>query len=218
MAIDFYNNYMTNFHDNPFETDGSMHNVRVMRNMMINSASHAFCNQPSLGGPVYWIRNIALSPAGRIDAADAADRRACSSTTTRSCRRRPPQARRTCTGATICSSARTQRPQIFSINTFTNYTSSDYNGFRPNPGADVFVPVELAAGGGARPTYAAPGHTRRARDAPVRDAGRVQPGDGQDRHSVLRRLRRLRERAPARRAGSARPCRRSTRPRISTSG
>ena len=54
---------MTNFHDNPFETDGSMHNVRVMRNMMINSASHAFCNQPSLGGPVYWIRNIALQPA-----------------------------------------------------------------------------------------------------------------------------------------------------------
>ena len=29
VAIDFYNNYMTNFHDNPFETDGSMHNVRV---------------------------------------------------------------------------------------------------------------------------------------------------------------------------------------------
>ena len=36
VAIDFYNNYMTNFHDNPFETDGSMHNIRVMRNMMIN--------------------------------------------------------------------------------------------------------------------------------------------------------------------------------------
>ena len=35
-----------------------MHNVRVMRNMMINSASHAFCNQPAVGGPVYWIRNI----------------------------------------------------------------------------------------------------------------------------------------------------------------
>ena len=38
VSIDFYNNYMTNFHDNPFETDGSLHNVRVMRNMMINSA------------------------------------------------------------------------------------------------------------------------------------------------------------------------------------
>ena len=50
---------MTNFHDNPFETDGGMHNLRVLRNFMINSASHAYCNQPSIGGPTYWIRNIA---------------------------------------------------------------------------------------------------------------------------------------------------------------
>src|ERR1700745_3093877 len=26
-------------------------------------------------------------------------------------------------------------PEIFSVNTNTNYSSSDYNGFRPNPGA-----------------------------------------------------------------------------------
>src|SRR5689334_3858097 len=64
VAIDFYNNYMTNFHDNPFETDGGMHNVRVLRNMMINSASHAFCNQPSNGGPTYWIGNIAYHLPG----------------------------------------------------------------------------------------------------------------------------------------------------------
>ena len=38
-----------------------MHNIRVMRNMMINSASHPFCNQPSIGGPVYWVRNIAYN-------------------------------------------------------------------------------------------------------------------------------------------------------------
>ncbi|MEO8129818.1 MAG: hypothetical protein ABI822_22140 [Bryobacteraceae bacterium] len=63
-AIDFYNNYMTNFHDNAFEIDGSMHNVRVMRNMMVNSASHPFCNQPAIGGPVYWIRNIAYHAPG----------------------------------------------------------------------------------------------------------------------------------------------------------
>jgi len=49
---------MNNFHDNPFEADGSLHNVRFMRNLMLNSASHAWCNQPVLGGPIYWIRNI----------------------------------------------------------------------------------------------------------------------------------------------------------------
>jgi len=64
VAIDFYNNYMTNFHDNAFEADGSMHNVRIMRNMMLNSASHPFCNQPDLGGPIYWIRNIAYNAPG----------------------------------------------------------------------------------------------------------------------------------------------------------
>ena len=65
VAIDFYGNYITNSHDNPIEADGSMHNIRVLRNMFINHASHAFCNQPTLGGPVYWIRNIAYHlPAG----------------------------------------------------------------------------------------------------------------------------------------------------------
>jgi hypothetical protein len=61
IAIDIYNNYITSSHDNRFETDGSMHNIRVMRNMLINHASHAFCNQSALGGPVYWIRNIAYN-------------------------------------------------------------------------------------------------------------------------------------------------------------
>ena len=70
VAIDFYGNYITNSHDNPIEADGSMHNIRIMRNMFINHASHAFCNQPTLGGPVYWIRNIAYHLPGGIDAAD----------------------------------------------------------------------------------------------------------------------------------------------------
>jgi hypothetical protein len=64
VAIDFYNNHLTNFHDNAVEIDGSMHNVRVMRNLMVNSASHPFCNQPAIGGPIYWIRNIAYHAPG----------------------------------------------------------------------------------------------------------------------------------------------------------
>ncbi|MEO8100517.1 MAG: hypothetical protein ABI811_22655 [Acidobacteriota bacterium] len=67
VAIDFYNNYVTNSHDNPIEADGGMHNIRIMRNMLINHPSHAFCNQPALGGPVYWIRNRWLdAPHQRI--------------------------------------------------------------------------------------------------------------------------------------------------------
>ena len=29
--------------------DGGMHNIRVMRNMMVNFASHPSCNQPAIG-------------------------------------------------------------------------------------------------------------------------------------------------------------------------
>src|SRR3954469_9227408 len=134
VAIDFYNNYMTNFHDNPFEADGGMHNVRIMRNMMINSASHAFCNQPVVGGPTYWVRNIAYHLPGG------------------STRLRGGAAGVLFYNNTILSETAAQgasnvhwrnnlflgensAPAIFSVNTYTNYSSSDYNGFRPNPGA-----------------------------------------------------------------------------------
>ena len=64
VAIDIYNNYITNAHDNSIEMDGSMHNIRVMRNMLINSASHPMSTQPSTGGPVYFIRNIVYNAPG----------------------------------------------------------------------------------------------------------------------------------------------------------
>ena len=35
-----------------------------LRNLFINHPSHAFCSQPVLGGPVYWIRNIAYNLPG----------------------------------------------------------------------------------------------------------------------------------------------------------
>jgi len=135
VAIDFYNNYMTNFHDNAFEIDGSMHNVRVMRNMMVNSASHPFCNQPAIGGPIYWIRNIAYhAPGGSTRMTNGAAGVLFYNNTI-------------LTETSAGSSANTHwrnnlmlgensAPAILSVNTYTNYTSSDYNGFRLNPQAD----------------------------------------------------------------------------------
>ncbi len=55
---------MTNAHDNSIEMDGRMHNIRVMRNMLINSASHPMSTQPSGGGPIYFIRNSASHAPG----------------------------------------------------------------------------------------------------------------------------------------------------------
>jgi hypothetical protein len=134
VAIDFYNNYMTNFHDNAVEIDGSMHNVRVMRNMMVNSASHPFCNQPAIGGPIYWIRNIAYhAPGGSTRMTNGAAGVLFYNNTILT---------ETVAGSSANVHWRNNlmlgenfAPAIFSVNTNTNYSSSDYNGFRRNPGA-----------------------------------------------------------------------------------
>jgi hypothetical protein len=135
VAIDYYNNYMTNFHDNAVEADGSMHNVRIMRNMMLNSASHPFCNQPDLGGPVYWIRNIIYNAPGESTRLTSGSAGALFLNNT------------ILTETTANSSAnvhwmnnlmlgQNSQPAILAVTTYTNYSASDYNGFRPNPGAD----------------------------------------------------------------------------------
>jgi hypothetical protein len=136
VAIDFYNNYITNSHDNPIEADGSMHNIRVLRNVFINHASHAFCNQPTLGGPVYWIRNIAYHlPAGSTRLTNGAAGVLFYNNTILS---------ETAAAGTSNTHWRNNLilgenalPAIFNVTTFTQYTSSDYNGFRPNPGVDA---------------------------------------------------------------------------------
>jgi hypothetical protein len=135
VAIDFYNNYMTNFHDNAFEADGSMHNVRIMRNMMLNSASHPMCNQPDLGGPVYWIRNIMYNAPGGSSRLTSGSAGAVFLSNT------------ILTETSAGSSSnihwknnlmlgQNSAPAILAVTTYTNYSSSDYNGFRPNPGAE----------------------------------------------------------------------------------
>jgi hypothetical protein len=134
VSIDYYNNYMTNFHDNPFEVDGSMHNVRVMRNMMINSASHAFCNQPAIGGPVYWVRNIIYHmPGGSTRLTGGSAGALFYNNTVLS--ETQAQGASNVHWANNLFLGENSSPAIFSINTYTNYSSSDYNGFRPNPGA-----------------------------------------------------------------------------------
>jgi hypothetical protein len=133
-AIDIVGNYITNAHDNSIEMDGSMHNIRLMRNMLINSASHPISTQPSVGGPIYWIRNIAYhAPGGstRLTAGSAGVFYYNNTILTE-----------TSAGSSANVHWRNNlmlpenaAPAIFSINTFTNYSSSDYNGFGLKSGA-----------------------------------------------------------------------------------
>ena len=183
MAIDFYGNYITNSHDNPIEADGSMHNIRIMRNMFINHASHAFCNQPTLGGPVYWIRNIAYHlPAGSTRLTNGAAGVLFYNNTILA---------ETAAAATSNSHWRNNLmlgenalPAIFAVTTFTNYTSSDYNGFRPNPGAMTSFewnspPASVAA------DFTGPGHAATLETRRYATLAEYTKASGQDRNSVL---------------------------------
>jgi hypothetical protein len=134
VSIDIYNNLITNMHDNFIEADGAMYNIRVMRNLCINSAAHALSQQTLFGGPAYFIRNIvynapqsikhAQNPSGlvyyhntftaRVEAAQASNFHFRNNL------------------ILGWQPAET----IFSVDTFTNYTSSDYNGFCPDSRAE----------------------------------------------------------------------------------
>jgi hypothetical protein len=64
-AIDITDNLIHFTPDNSIEADGSHHNVRVMRNLCLDVfGGSAFSNQPVAGGPVYWLRNVAIGSAG----------------------------------------------------------------------------------------------------------------------------------------------------------
>ena len=57
-SIDIYNNDMHMLNDDFVETDGGVHNVRVMNNRGVNAAQGGYSSQPVFGGPVYFIGNI----------------------------------------------------------------------------------------------------------------------------------------------------------------
>jgi len=130
VALDWIGNYMTNFHDNPFEADGSMHNVRFLRNYIVNTASHGYCNQPTLGGPIYWIRNIQYKAPGGSTRGEATGAIFINNTTVSET---APARSANVHWVNNLMLGANGSDRLFNITSNTNYSSSDYNGFRPNP-------------------------------------------------------------------------------------
>ena len=65
VAIDIYNNDIHMSGDDFIETDGGVHNIRVMRNRGVNAAHGGLSAQPVFGGPAYFIRNVLYNiPSG----------------------------------------------------------------------------------------------------------------------------------------------------------
>jgi hypothetical protein len=138
LAIDFYNNDIFNMGDNCFETDGGARNIRVFRNRCFNSASGALSVQPVFGGPVYFYQNLIYnSPAGSLKYIEGSSGIYTYNNTIIGEGRAGPASNETFRNNLIL--AQGAFDPVFAITTYTNYTTSDYNGFRPNPGVtDAF--------------------------------------------------------------------------------
>jgi hypothetical protein len=186
-SIDFYNNDISNVHDNCIEADGAMHNIRVMRNVCANSGEHSYSLQPILGGPAYFIRNILYnSPdAGSIKFSETpAGGVFLHNTWVSNFSPGPTDCARPGCGAVgqnillrnnLFLRQRATTP-VFQMSTMTNYSSSDYNGFYSGPGADPFEwnsPAFSSSLGEAMP--------ERRRFASLADYSKAT---GQDAHSV----------------------------------
>ncbi len=134
-SIDIYHNDVDVVHDNCFETDGGVRNVRVIRNRCFNSVLGAMSPQPIFGGPVYFIRNVAYNawwgpvkihgePSGIYY---------YNNTYVGEFKQLMPASNIHLRNNLIMGQG--TQPRVFALDTFTNYSSSDYNGFRVNPGS-----------------------------------------------------------------------------------
>jgi hypothetical protein len=135
VAIDIYNNDITNVDDNCIEADGAMHNVRVLRNRCFNQAHRSLSTQPILGGPVYFIRNVVYhAPEGGSVkfTANSAGLLVYHNTFTSEVLAMGPAANQHYRNNLVLGQGAADT--VFAVETTINYSSSDYNGFRPNPG------------------------------------------------------------------------------------
>ena len=133
VSIDFYNNDFINMGDNCIETDGGSHNIRVFRNRCFDSVGGALSATPMVGGPVYFFQNVVYNTTtgGVTKYGSAAGILTYQNTFIGDVRGNAPSMY---FGNNLILS-NSQGP-IYAITTQTNYSTSDYNGFRPNAGAD----------------------------------------------------------------------------------
>jgi hypothetical protein len=167
-----------------------MHNVRIMRNMLINHPSHALCNQPALGGPVYWIRNIAYNlPGGstRLTGGSAGVlfyNNTILSETSGNTQNSHWRNNLILGQNAAAGFAGVGAPVLFGITTHTNYTSSDYNGFGPMPGAEVNFSWNSPPFG-VLADYPGPGLTPQLETRNFGTLADYTAATGQDTHSVM---------------------------------
>jgi len=179
VSIDFYGNDISNIDDNCIEADGSAHNVRVFENRCLNAATGGFSAQPIFGGPAYFYRNVSYNTlvGGPIKFVDTpAGVLFFHNSFVGQGRLFGPVSNTHFRNNLFVGDG--WNPTLWNFSTFTNYSSSDHNGFRPNPGAEASF--EWTSPAFATPAdYLHPLVTRRYASLRAYAAA-----TGQDRHSV----------------------------------
>jgi hypothetical protein len=151
MSIDFYNNDFSNMADNCIEADGGARNIRVFENRCFNSAGGAFSAQPTFGGPLYFYRNLVYdaTTGGPLKLLDTpAGVLVYQNTFIGQGRLMGPASNVHFLNNLILGDGFAD--PVLNLRTYTNYSTSDYNGFRPNSNVeDAFEwnspPFEAAA-------------------------------------------------------------------------
>jgi hypothetical protein len=140
VSIDIVGNDIRDVDDNCIEADGAMGNVRILRNRCFNHAHRALSAQPVLGGPAYFIGNLVYhAPEGGSLklTANSSGIVVYQNTLVGEAHDMGPVSNLHFRNNLILGQG--AFPEIFTVDTFTSYSSSDYNGFRQNPGAkDAF--------------------------------------------------------------------------------
>jgi hypothetical protein len=190
VAIDIYNNDVSVVHDNCFETDGAVRNIRVLRNRCFNAVLGAMSPQPIFGGPVYFIRNVVYNawwgpvkihgePSGIYY---------LNNTYVGEFKQLTPASNMHLRNNLILGQG--TQPRVFALDTFTNYSDSDYNGFRPNPESKDAFAWNSPPFGTLRDYY--PAHKAAENPGTIQLEQRTFPtlaayskATGQDRHSRL---------------------------------
>ena len=180
VAIDFYGNDMFNMGDNCIESDGGAHNIRVFRNRCFNAGSQALSAQPMYGGPVYFYQNLVYNtPAsGALKfVATPAGVLVYQNTFVGGINARGPASNVHFLNNLIVSQE--EADPVFAVGTYTSYSSSDYNAFRPNPGKDDAFEWNLPAAGVIADYKSQPTVHR------YKSLKEYSDASGQEKHSVL---------------------------------
>jgi hypothetical protein len=191
VSVDIYNNDISNISDNAITADGGTHNLRVFRNRCLNIASPVLSGYPTYGGPVYFIRNIVYHAprAGALKWFEQTTGCVAYHNTFPEVGFHDTDGKTTAPPANVhfrnnlFVGEQGTYNEVFFVDTSTNYSSSDYNGFRPNEGdAPQFVwnspPYNIRANFTSNPDGA-------REERKFRTLKEYSQATGQDKHSIL---------------------------------